>query len=76
MGRLGLWQELTMSDQLERLLELEPHRLVRFSEDGLVAWVERVTRRVGSPHPRPAPQVIQALRERSAAEALAAKAGH
>jgi hypothetical protein len=77
MGRLGLWQELTMSDQLERLLELEPHRLVRFSEDGLVGWVERVTRRVGTPHPRPAPQVIQALRERSAADnPLAAKAGH
>jgi hypothetical protein len=76
LGRLGLWQELTMSDQLERLLELEPPRLVRFSEDGLVAWVERVTRRVGSPHPRPAPQVIQALRERSAADTRAATAGH
>lgn len=76
MGRLGLWQELSMSDQLERLLELEPPRLVRFSEDGLVAWVERVTRRVGTPHPRPAPQVIQALRERSAAEIRAGTAGH
>lgn len=74
MGRLGLWRELTMSDQLERLLELEPRPLVRFSEDGLVAWVERVTRRVGTPLPRPDPQQIQAMRERVTSEASPAAA--
>jgi hypothetical protein len=71
MGRLGLWRELTMSDQLERLLDLEPRRLVRFSEEGLIAWVERVTRRVGTPHPRPTPQLILALRKSSTKEATA-----
>jgi hypothetical protein len=47
MGRLGLWRELTDEARLERLLELEPRRLVRFSEDGLVGWVDRVTRGLG-----------------------------